>query len=352
MEENVNGASVRFEVDGALGIVTLDRPRALNALTHDMVRSIAAQLDEWEADADVRRVLLEGAGERAFCAGGDVVALREDALAGGTAALDFWRDEYTLNARIARYPKPIIAIMDGIVLGGGVGLAGHSSHRVVTETSSVGMPETTIGFVLDVGGTWLLSRLAGEVGTWLALTATPVGPADAIAAGLADWFVPQRRIPELRAALTTDGPDEAIASVSAIPPRTSLEKDREWIDEAFAHDDVAEIVDALRAADRTDTVEALLRGSPTSLVLTLESLRRSARLPDLESALQQEFRVSSRVLRLADFAEGIRAQLVDKDRAPRWDPPTVGAVDRASIDGFFEPLPEGDLELPPPPAPF
>ncbi|MDO7883329.1 enoyl-CoA hydratase/isomerase family protein [Salinibacterium soli] len=352
MEENVNEPGVRFEVDGAVGIVTLDRPRALNALTHDMVRAIAANLDEWEHDADVLRVLIEGAGDRAFCAGGDVVELRRDALAGGSAALDFWRDEYTLNARIARYPKPVVSIMDGLALGGGVGLAGHSSHRVVTERASVGMPETTIGFVPDVGGTWLLSRLPGEVGTWLALTSTAVGPADAITAGLADWFVPQRRIPELRAALATAGPDETIASVSAIPPRTALDKDREWIDSAFAYDDVAEIVDALRAADRTEPLEALLQRSPTSLVLTLESLRRSKRLPDVESALQQEYRVAARVLRTPDFAEGIRAQLVDKDRAPQWDPPTIGAVDRAQVESFFEPLPEGDLELPPPPAAF
>jgi enoyl-CoA hydratase len=183
MKENVNESGVRFEVIGKLGVVTLDRPRAINALTHAMVLEIAARLDEWESDPEIARVLLEGAGDRGFCAGGDVVAVREDALAGGTASIDFWRDEYTLNARIARYPKPIVAFMDGLVLGGGVGLGAHARHRVVTEDSRVGMPETTIGFVPDVGGTWLLSHAPGELGTVLALTAEPVDAADAILVG-------------------------------------------------------------------------------------------------------------------------------------------------------------------------
>lgn len=350
MEENVNESGVRFEVTGALGIVTLDRPRALNALTHDMVLAIAERLDVWADDAAVERVLLEGAGDRAFCAGGDVVAVRADALAGGTASRDFWRDEYTLNARIARYPKPIIALMDGLVLGGGVGLAGHASHRVVTENAKVGMPETTIGFVPDVGGTWLLARAPGELGTLLALTAVPVGPGDAIQLGLADWFVPRTRLAELRAALAETSPEAAIASVSSEPPRAELAKDREWIDECFAADDVAGIVDALRTADRADTLEALSAQSPSALVLTLASLRRARTLPTLEAALEQEFRVSMHCLALPDLVEGIRAQLVDKDRSPRWDPARLEDVDRDALDRFFDPLPEGELRLPPAPA--
>lgn len=341
---------VRFEVDGALGVITLDRPRALNALTHGMVQAIAARLDEWEKDDAVERVLVGGAGERAFCAGGDVVAMRQDALTGGSGALEFWRDEYTLNARIARYPKPIVALMDGIVLGGGVGLAGHSSHRVVTEHSRVGMPEVTIGFTPDVGGSWLLSRAPGELGTYLALTATHAGPADAIRVGLADWFVPHRRLEELRETLTRTPADVAIAAVSAQPPRSELEKDRDWIDEVFAVDAVEQIVDAARADDREDVAERMLRQSPTSLVVTLESLRRSKRLPHLEAALEQEYRVAARLLRRPDFAEGIRAQVVDKDRSPKWNPSTLAEVDRAEVDSFFEPLPDGDLILPPPPA--
>lgn len=350
MKENVNESGVRFEVIGKLGVVTLDRPRAINALTHAMVLEIAARLDEWESDPEIARVLLEGAGDRGFCAGGDVVAVREDALAGGTASIDFWRDEYTLNARIARYPKPIVAFMDGLVLGGGVGLGAHARHRVVTEDSRVGMPETTIGFVPDVGGTWLLSHAPGELGTVLALTAEPVDAADAILVGLADDLVPRRRLPELRAALARDGALESIASVSASAGRSSLEKDREWIDECFGHDDVGEIVASLRAAGHDEMADTIESRSPTALVLTLESLRRSAVAADLESALVQEFRVSTRCLQLPDLAEGIRAQLVDKDRSPRWNPATIAEVDRAAILAFFEPLGEGELDLPAPPA--
>ncbi len=343
------------ERDGALGIITLNRPEALNALNHTMVLTIAALLDEWETDPGVERVLLAGSGERAFCAGGDVVSIYRDAQAireggaGGVASADpasadsdslrFWRDEYTLNARIARYPKPIIALMDGIVLGGGVGLASHASHRVVTDTSSVGLPEVTIGFVPDVGSTWLLSRAPGKLGTHLALTAAPVGGADAILVGLADSFVPREHLVRLRSDLASRGADEAIGAVSVTPEPAPFLADREWIDSCYAHDEVSDIIVALRSAGHDAVADRIESKSPTALVLALASLRRARHLPDLEAALEQELRVSARCLTMPDFAEGVRAQVIDKDRTPRWSPARLADVDSTSIAEFFEPLP-------------
>ncbi len=346
MDDTADTPEVRFSVEGALGTVTLDRPRALNALTHRMVIAIATKLDEWEADPSVHRVLLEGSGDRAFCAGGDIVGIYRDAIGGGNATEQFWRDEYTLNARIARFAKPVIAFMDGIVLGGGVGLAAHASHRIVTETSSVGMPEPTIGFVPDVGGTWLLSHAPGELGTRLALTAGSTDAAGAIHLGLADFFVPRERLGALREALASTDADEAIAAVVGEAGHPSIIDDQEILDACFAGNDVAEIVDALRAAARDDLAGLIDSKSPSALVLTLASLRRARRLPDLEAALVQELRVSVRCLSLPDLAEGIRAQVIDKDRSPRWIPATLAEVDADALTAFFDPL-QNDLRLPP-----
>jgi enoyl-CoA hydratase len=332
---------VRFERRGRLGIVVLDRPEAINALDHGMVRSIASRLEAWRHDDAVGAVLLRGAGDRGFCAGGDIVAIRRDALGGGTASIDFWRDEYTLDAAIARYPKPVVAIMDGIVLGGGVGLAGHASHRIVTETSAVGLPETVIGFVPDVGGTWLLSRAPGELGTHLALTAASVGAADAIAVGLADSFVPRDRLPALVAALETLAPHEVIPAAAVEPRASSLLAQRSWVDAAYAGDDLAAILarlDALGTAEAASAAASIRSASPTALVVTLAALRRARTLPDLESVLEQDLRVSARTLDWPDLAEGIRARVIDRDRAPRWDPASIDEVDPALVRSMFEPL--------------
>ena len=327
MDDTVDTPEVRFSVEGALGTVTLNRPRALNALTHRMVIEIASRLDAWESDPAIERVLIAGAGDRAFCAGGDIVGIYRDAVGGGGATEQFWRDEYTLNARIARYPKPVVSFMDSIVLGGGVGLGAHASHRIVTETSSVGMPEPTIGFVPDVGGTWLLSRAPGELGTRLALSAGSTDAAGAIHLGLADSFVPRDRLGELREALTTHGADESIARVAGEVGHPSITDDQAVLDECFALDDVASISAALREAGYDGLADTIESKSPSALVLTLASLRGARSLPDLESVLVQEFRVSVRCLDLPDLAEGIRAQVIDKDRSPRWSPARLADVD-------------------------
>ncbi|MEU6890665.1 enoyl-CoA hydratase/isomerase family protein [Streptomyces sp. NPDC046557] len=338
-------ATALFTVEGHTGVITLNRPRALNALTHPMVLRITEALAAWEQDPAVTQVLLRGAGERGLCAGGDIRAIHDDAKAGGNASIDFWRDEYRLNARIAGYPKPYVALMDGIVMGGGVGLSAHGAVRIVTERSRVAMPETGIGFVPDVGGTHLLARAPGLLGTHLALTGAAVGAADALLCGLADHFVPAGLLPELTADLA-GAPVARVLSRHAghAPPPGELAAHRGWIDHCYAADTVEEIVERLLASGEPaakETAETILTKSPTSLKVTLEAVRRARELGTLEKVLAQEFRVSSHVLRSPDLIEGIRAQVVDKDRTPRWRPATLPEVDRADVERCFAPLGEG-----------
>ncbi|NKX54726.1 enoyl-CoA hydratase/isomerase family protein [Arthrobacter mobilis] len=334
---------------GRLGHLVLNRPRAINALSHAMVRELSAALDAWENDGGVGAVLLTGAGERGLCAGGDIVAIYRDALAGGSATARFWADEYRLNARIAGYPKPYVAFMDGLVLGGGVGVSAHGSVRIVTERTRLGMPEVGIGFVPDIGGTWLLSRAPGELGTHLALTGSPVSGPDAIVLGLADCFVPSGQLPALAEALTREPAEEAAARFAEeeVPP-APLAAERDWIDQCYAADTVEEIVRRLQAhpapAARAAAGEVLAK-SPTALKVTLASLRRARSLGSLEEVLDQEYRVALRCLEGAEFAEGVRAQVIDKDRAPRWDPPVLEQVSAARVEAFFAGLGPRELGL-------
>ncbi|WP_016698720.1 enoyl-CoA hydratase/isomerase family protein [Actinoalloteichus spitiensis] len=324
-------------VRGHLGRLTLNRPKALNALTHDMVRTLHAALDEWEHDDTVRTVLVDGAGDRGLCAGGDIRSIHDDARAGGTASLDFWADEYRLNARIARYPKPYVALMDGVVMGGGVGISAHGRHRVVTERSRVGMPEVGIGFIPDVGGTYLLSRAPGQLGTHLALTGAPVGAADALHCGLADVHVPSDRLDDLIGALTEAPADEAVRAHATPAPASELAANAEWIDHCYAAATVSDILQRLRdhggpAAEAAATIDTK---SPTALAVTLRALRSAATLPDLEAVLRQEYRTSRAALRSADLVEGVRAQIIDKDRSPRWSPATLAEVDEATVTAYL-----------------
>lgn len=344
---------VRTTRRGRLAVIELHRPEALNALTHEMVLGIAAALAAAEADASVATIAIVGAGDRGLCAGGDVVGLRTDVQErGGAGARAFWRDEYALNAAIARAAKPVVAIQHGIVLGGGVGISAHASHRIVTDSTRIGFPEVTIGFVPDVGASWLLSRAPGELGTRVALTGEHVGPADAILLGLSDAFVPRARMPDLLEALTSTDADDAIAAVAAPPPAGELAG--AGTEGAFAGDDLRAILarlEAPEAADSAALAATIAKRSPTALAVTLASLRRAAALPSLERALEQEYRVSSHVSLLPDFAEGIRAQLVDKDRAPHWQPAHIDQVTDAMVEACFAPAPDGDLDLPDPDLP-
>ncbi|WP_167042064.1 enoyl-CoA hydratase/isomerase family protein [Salinibacterium sp. ZJ454] len=332
---------------GRLGILTLNRPRAINALTHGMVRAVTDALNHWRGDDSVLTIAIVGAGERGLCAGGDVVSLYRDATEGdGSAAAEFWRDEYRMNALIARYPKPIVAIQDGLVLGGGIGISAHASHRVVTERSRIGFPEVTIGFVPDVGASWLLSRAPGQVGSRLGLTAESIGAADAIYVGFSDHFVPSDQISALLMALETEDPDSAIAALAQHPGEAPLVAQTPAIDQAFGRDTVGEILATLREAGADDLADGIQAKSPLALAVTRESLRRARDFRDLEEALVSEFRVSTHALAAPDFAEGVRAQLVDKDRNPQWTPASLADVTADAVARFFAEPAAGDLTIP------
>ncbi|MGW4580750.1 enoyl-CoA hydratase/isomerase family protein [Rhodococcus aetherivorans] len=337
---------VLVRVSGGIGRITLNRPKAINALNYDMVKATAAALGEWAGDDSVRAVVVDGAGERGLCAGGDIVSIYHDARDGGTGSQDFWRDEYILNAAIGRYPKPYVALMDGIVMGGGVGIAAHGNVRVVTERSTIAMPEVGIGFVPDVGGTWLLSRAPGELGTHLALTTGRMMAGDAIALGFADHFVPSEALDKFVAALESGTVDEALAEFAQPAPESPLLAQRSWIDAAYSAPTVEEIVARLQAAEEPEAraaAEQILGKSPVALKVTLRSVRHARELGSLEEVLNEEYRVSLASLRSHDLVEGIRAQVVDKDRNPAWSPATLADVTDADVDAYFQPL--GELEL-------
>jgi enoyl-CoA hydratase len=329
--------SVLIRVENYLGRITLNRPRQINALTLDMIHLVQQALADWATDAQVRAVLIDGAGDRGLCAGGDIRALYDGLSGRAGAPATFWSDEYEMNSTLGHYAKPVVAYMTGITLGGGLGISGHCSVRVVTESSQVGMPETAIGLCPDVGGLYLLSRAPGELGTHAALTGARFGPSDAIAAGLADYFVPADRLDELTAQLRS-GAFPGFDSIAPAPG--ALAAQRDWIDDCYGGDDIDAILDALRArpeAEALAAAELLLAMSPTAVKVTLQAVRRAATLT-LDEVLEQDFRVGSRFLRHPDLAEGIRAQVIDKDRQPKWHPARLDEVSDADVAAFFEPL--------------
>ncbi|WP_406193647.1 enoyl-CoA hydratase/isomerase family protein [Kitasatospora sp. NBC_01560] len=340
---------VLVQREGRAGLIVLNRPAALNALTHGMVRSIAAALDAWEDDDRVQAVVVTGAGERAFCAGGDIVAIHRAATGGDARAVEeFWRDEYRLNARIARYPKPYVAVMNGIVMGGGVGVSAHGSTRIVTGATRLAMPEAGIGFVPDVGGTYLLALAPGELGTHLALTAGSAGAADALLCGLADHYVPAERLPALLDDLAERPVHDALARHVEPAPPAPLAGQRGWIDSCYAAGTVEEILDRLGDSGEPEAKKAADRitaNSPTAVKATLAALRRARALGPLEAVLDQEYRTSCAALATPDLAEGIRARVIDKDRTPRWRPATLGGVEPAAVARYFAPLGERELGL-------
>ncbi|RAX49151.1 enoyl-CoA hydratase/isomerase family protein [Arthrobacter sp. AQ5-05] len=344
---------VLFEVRGTLGVITLNRPRAVNALTAYMATAMLETLTAWAQDPAVSQVLVRGAGERGLCAGGDIVAIHRDIASGGTRTEGFWATEYRLNSLINSYPKPYIAYMDGLVLGGGVGISAHGSHRLVTSRTRSGMPETTIGFVPDVGGTYLLSRAPGETGTHAALTGEHLGAAEVLYLGLADNLIDFNRAEELFSALEETPVDDLLPGFILPAPASALESWRTWLDAAYGHDEVEDIVAALAVLagegneEARISVQTLAKKSPTALKLTLASLRRARALATLEEALEQEFRVGLRALESSDFPEGIRAQVIDKDYAPVWNPATLAEVDRGLVEASFASLGTRELKLNP-----
>jgi len=330
--------------------ITLNRPKALNALTLDMAVAMTALLRSWATDPEVGAVLLDGAGERGLCAGGDIRALYDAAKSSSPLPAQFWSTEYHLNVLIARYPKPVIAVMDGVVMGGGVGLSAHASHRIVTERSAVAMPEVAIGFFPDVGVSFLLARAPGFSGNYLALTGDRMNAADAIYCGFADVHIPAARLAELPSALadcrTAADVRARLDELSVAPSPGRLPAAQQWIDSCYRADNVEEIVDRLRAS-QLETARAALaameKASPTSLKVTLRNLRAALSFNRVEESFRQDYRIALACIAGHDFIEGIRATIVDKDRNPRWRPDKLEDVTTEIVDRHFKSV--GALEL-------
>ena len=339
--------------EGAAGVIRLNRPKAINAVTLEMFRDIDKALDAFEADPAVAVILLEGAGERGLCAGGDIRALYESSQVKGDLGKILWREEYILNARIAKFPKPYVSFMDGIVMGGGVGLSAHSSHRVVTERTKLAMPEVGLGFFPDVGGTWLLARSPGEIGTYFGLTGQTMNGPDAVYAGFADAVVPSGKLAGLRHALTTLRPGVTSAEVKNLidgfatgersGPVAAIEPQ---IDGWFGHDRMQDIIAALQA-DNSELAQATLKTlnekSPRGMVVALKLLRLARISSSLEQCLVREYRAALEVFASDDFREGVRAAVIDKDRNPKWSPRGIEDVTPEMLAPYFASLGKDEL---------
>jgi enoyl-CoA hydratase len=351
---SVSEAEVLFEQRGAAGMITLNRPQALNAFTFAAVRAIRAKLKEWATEPDVSRVVIQANG-KAFAAGGDIRTLVEQLKDGRyEESMEFFREEYSLNYEIKHYPKPYVALIDGICMGGGVGLSVHGRFRVAGDRYLFAMPEVSIGFFPDVGATHFLPRLPGRIGTYLALTAARLGPGEGIGVGTATHRVPSSRFPELLEALS-EGTEVSgtLAAFSVRPEPDLLVGPAGMINRAFTGDRVETVLDNLRrerqrgdedGAFADAQIAAIGTKSPTSLKIALEQMRRGATL-DFTECMRTEMRIVSRVARGHDFFEGVRAIIIDKDNAPKWSPPTLDEVTDVAVAAYFEPL-ASDKELP------
>jgi enoyl-CoA hydratase len=333
---------------GAMATILLNRPKVMNALTLEQIEVLGPTLTGWSADPDVAIVLIEGAGERAFCAGGDIRVLRGAAQAGDLPLIrNFFAKEYRLNRQIQFYGKPYVALLDGMVMGGGVGLSAHGRFRVATERTVFAMPETGIGHFPDVGGTYFLPRLPGELGLWLGLTGSRLGPADCLAAGLATHFVPSSRLSALKQALAAeraDGPatmrvESILAGFKADPGEAPCLAKRPLIDQVFGADSLAELCRRAAELDPEGQVSAGLHNRcPTALAVTFRQIRLGRTLP-FDEALRMEYRLSPRMAVRPDFIEGVRAVIIDKDNRPAWQPARLEDVTEEAVEAVFAPLP-------------
>ena len=344
-EPNVDVAA---RADGAVGRLTLNRPSALHALNTGMCQAMTDKLLEWSRAPAIKAILIDHSGDRGFCAGGDIRMLAESGAADGAEAREFFFVEYRLNELLHRYPKPVVVVMDGVTMGGGVGLAMPAPYRIATERTTFAMPETGIGLFPDVGGGWYLPRLPGRTGLWLALTGARLKAADCLALGVATHFVESTKVADLKAALTAEPEaiDAALVRFATTPTgEPPIAAHRADIDRLFAGDDVEAIVAAL-AADGSDWAQAQLATlktkSPQTLKVAARQLRLGAAMASFADNMAMEYRVGARVVARHDFVEGVRAVIVDKDNAPRWNPQSLGDVDEAMLDAIFAPLPANE----------
>lgn len=341
---------VRVRVEGGAAILSLNRPRAIHALTLDMVRAMTGALLDWRGDDRVRAVLIDHAVDaggdpklsRGFCSGGDISLLRQSALEDGVAGRRFFYEEYQLNHLLFTYPKPVVAFMDGITMGGGVGISQPARLRVATQYTRLAMPESGIGLFPDVGGGWYLSRLAGRLGQYLALTGARLDGAECVWAGLASHYLPAADLPQAKARMIAgEAPDAVLGEMAAPAPEAKIAAHADAIARLFASDRLEDILAALEAddSDFAQTTLATIRTkSPTTCKVSLRQLATSRTLPDFAANMAMEYRIGARVLMLPDFAEGVRAVIIDKDNAPQWSPATAEAVTDTMIENIFAPL--------------
>ncbi|MFM9851290.1 MAG: enoyl-CoA hydratase/isomerase family protein [Sphingomonadaceae bacterium] len=332
------------KIAGKAGRISLNRPSAIHALTHPMCQAMSAQLSEWASDTSVSAVILDHSEGRGFCAGGDIRFLADSGAVGGEAGRAFFHDEYQLNHQLFTYPKPVIAFMDGITMGGGVGISQPARFRVATENTRLAMPETGIGLFPDVGGGWYLSRLEGRVGQFLALTGARVAGAGCLALGLATHYLPSEALDEAKARISED-PERAdgiLGQLSITPPESKIVDQLLQINRLFAADTLEGIIAALEGDDSewAQRERAILSSkSPQTCKIALRQLRESSQLTDFADNMRMEYRIAHRVIVRPDFIEGVRAVIIDKDHAPKWNPATAAGVTDELLDAIFAPLP-------------
>lgn len=346
---------VLIRVEGKVGRITLNRPQALHALTTAMCRAITEALVAWRNDPAVELVLLDHSGERGFCAGGDIRMLAESGAGDGQAAREFFFVEYRLNHLLFEYEKPVVAIMDGVTMGGGVGLSAPARYRVATERTTYAMPETGIGLFPDVGGGWFLPRMPGHIGLWLALTGARIKAADCELVGVATDFVESARIADLKAAIIADPAaiETILTEYEGDAGRPPIAQHQDEIDRIFAGDSVEAIIAGLEAADTDwarDQLKVLATKSPQTMKVAFRQLQLGGQAKSFAENMAMEYRIGARVVQKADFIEGVRAVIVDKDNAPKWNPATPEGVSEDLLDAIFAPLPSAEEWSPLPAA--
>jgi enoyl-CoA hydratase len=342
---------VLIRVEGRVGRLTLNRPQALHALNTAMCVALTEALLAWKDDPAVELVLLDHSGERGFCAGGDIRMLAESGAGDGKAAREFFFTEYRLNHLLFEYPKPVLTIMDGVTMGGGVGLAAPSRYRVATERTTYAMPETGIGLFPDVGGGWFLPRMPGHIGLWLALTGARVKAADCELIGMATDFIESARIEAFKAAVIADpaAVETLLTEYEGDAGRPPLATHQDEIDRIFAHDSVEAIVAALEGADTDwarDQLKVLATKSPQTLKVAFRQLQLGGQAKTFAENMELEYRIGARVVQRHDFIEGVRAVIIEKDNAPKWSPASLSDVTDAMINAIFAPLPSAEAWSP------